>query len=190
MRIVAGKWRGQTLRQPPENITRPTTDRVREALMSAIESRGGFEGACVLDAFAGSGALGLEALSRGAGRVVFCEVNGKVLAVLKKNVAALPGAAGASKVLKADVTKTLPVADRPYDLVFLDPPYATDADAVASLVQALDERGALAEDAIVHYEHSKKDAQAAQEAFEHIQWEAAVSKKYGDIAFDLFRRTK
>ena len=105
MRIVAGAWRGQPLKQPPENITRPTTDRVRQALFSAIESRVDFEGLRVLDAFAGSGALGLEALSRGAAHATFCEVNGKVLHVLKANVAAMRGAAPRAIVMRADVLK-------------------------------------------------------------------------------------
>lgn len=188
MRIVAGTWRGQALRQPPESITRPTTDRVREALMSAIESRKGFAGLRVLDAFAGSGALGLEALSRGAAHATFCEVHAKVLAVLKANVAALKGASAASSIVRADVFKHPPLGDAPYDLVFLDPPYAVDAQDVAALVQALDEAGALAPDALVHYEHAKKSTQAAHAAFESLQWEAAVAKRYGDIAFDLYRR--
>ena len=190
MRIVAGRWRGQALRQPPESITRPTTDRVREALFSAIESSIDLEGTCVLDAFAGSGALGLEALSRGASRAVFCEVNGKVLPVLKGNVHALQGAQVASVVLRADSLKKPPVDAGPFDLVFLDPPYAYSADDVAAFVQSLDASGALAPDAIVYYEHAKKDTAAAQAAFEHIQWETAVSKRYGDIAFDLFRRNR
>ena len=212
MRIVAGKWRGQTLRQPPESITRPTTDRVREALFSALESRIDFEGLRVLDAFAGSGALGLEALSRGAEHVTFCEMNGKVLPVLKKNVASLPGAAGQSRIVRADALKVFggvasdskgagdggshsPTQVRTgvtlaeaFGLVLLDPPYAMEAATVAGLVRALDEAGLLAADAVVHYEHAKKDTQAAQDAFKRIQWETAVAKRYGDIAFDLFKR--
>lgn len=190
MRIVAGKWRGRPLALPPESITRPTTDRVREALFSALESRIDFAGIRVLDAFAGSGGLGLEALSRGAGHVVFCEVNGKVLPVLKRNVAGLDGARAASTVLRCDSLKRPPADAGPYDLVLLDPPYAYTASDVAAFVQALDAAGALAPDAVVHYEHAKKDASAVKTAFEQIQWETAVTKRYGDIAFDLFRRNR
>ena len=190
MRIVAGMWRGQPLKQPPENITRPTTDRVREALFSALESRMDWDGVRVLDAFAGSGALGLEALSRGAAHAVFCEVNGKVLGVLKGNIAAFRGAAAAAKVLKADSLKHPPVELGPFDLVFLDPPYAYSADDVAAFVDVLNAAGVLSPDAIIHYEHAKKDTAAAQAAFERIQWETAASKRYGDIAFDLFRRSR
>lgn len=190
MRIVAGIWRGQPLKQPPESITRPTTDRVREALFSAIESRVDFNGLRVLDAFAGSGALGLEALSRGAAHVTFCEVNGKVLPVLKGNVAALRGAPARTSVLRADVLKHVPVASAPFDLVLLDPPYAIPAADVAALVEALDKVGSLAPDALVHYEHAKKDTSAAQDAFEQIQWNTVVAKRYGDIAFELYRRNR
>ena len=190
MRIVAGAWRGQPLKQPPENITRPTTDRVREALFSAIESRVDFEGLRVLDAFAGSGALGLEALSRGAAHATFCEVNGKVLPVLKANVAAMRGAAPRAIVMRADVLKRPPMPSAPFDLVLLDPPYAVPAADVAALVQALDEAGALASDALVHYEHAKKDTSAVQDSFEKIQWDTVVAKHYGDIAFELYRRNR
>ena len=190
MRIVAGTWRGQTLRQPPESITRPTTDRVREALFSALDSRIEWEGAQVLDAFAGSGALGLEALSRGAAHATFCETNGKVLQVLKANVTALPGASSRATVLRADVMKRPPVGSRPFDLVLLDPPYAVPAAEVAALVRALDEAGALATDAVVHYEHAKKDTRTAQDAFEQIQWDTVVAKRYGDIAYELYRRNR
>ena len=191
MRIVAGRWRGQTLRQPPENITRPTTDRVREALFSAIESRVDLEGVHVLDAFAGSGALGLEALSRGAAHATFCEVNGKVLPILKGNVAALAGAKAASSVLKVDALKRIPAPSTgAFGLVFLDPPYAYAAADIAAFVTALDDAGALSDDVIVYYEHAKKDTEAAQAAFGAIQWRSAVAKRYGDIAFDLFRRTR
>ena len=190
MRIVAGKWRGQPLRQPPENITRPTTDRVREALFSALDSRIDWAGLRVLDAFAGSGALGLEALSRGAEHVTFCEVNGKVLPILKGNVAALREAGRASTVLRADVFKRPPAPSQPFGLVFLDPPYAVPAADVAALVAALEAASALAPDALVHYEHAKKDTSAAQDAFEQIQWEPVVAKRYGDIAYEIYRRDR
>ena len=90
MRIVAGAFRGRSVQAPAGEGTRPTTDRVREALFSSLYSlRGGFEGAVVLDAFAGSGALGIEALSRGAAQAVFYENDAKAAAVLKRNLASL-----------------------------------------------------------------------------------------------------
>ena len=90
MRIIAGEFRGRTIKAPKGEGTRPTTDRVRESLMSSVNSaRGGFEGAVVLDAFAGSGALGLEALSRGAANARFCERDGAAFKVVCANVEAV-----------------------------------------------------------------------------------------------------
>ncbi|MDR0350018.1 MAG: RsmD family RNA methyltransferase, partial [Coriobacteriales bacterium] len=131
MRIVAGRYGGRAIRTAPGLATRPTTDRVREAWASTTASLrdGGFAGARVLDAFAGSGALGLEALSRGAARVVFCENNRQALEALNENRAALADATELSTVCSLDVFT--PTAIRqlmrlgPYDLVILDPPYAT-----------------------------------------------------------------
>lgn len=121
MRIIAGKWRGRQLEQPPQNITRPTTDRVREALFSMLVSRiGSFEGSYVFDAFAGSGALGLEALSRGAKHVVFAEKDQSARRILQNNVAKLKCEGQVS--IEIDAFK-ISKAEQPFDLVFMDPPY-------------------------------------------------------------------
>ena len=129
MRIVAGQFRGRPLKAPKGEATRPTTDRVRESMMSAVESaRGGLEGAVVLDAFAGSGALGLEALSRGARCAHFFERSGEALRALCANVRSLGLDARRARLHRADVLKDPPVwASEPFDLVFLDPPYACPA---------------------------------------------------------------
>ena len=126
MRIIAGQFRGRTLAAPKGDGTRPTTDRVRESLMSAVFSqRGGFEDAVVLDAFAGSGALGLEALSRGAARAVFYECAPEAAKVVQKNVAKLGLEPARATVTRADVIERAPQFARPpFDLIFLDPPYA------------------------------------------------------------------
>ena len=100
------------------------------------------------------------------------------------------GAAARASVLRADVLKRPPMPSAPFDLVLLDPPYAVPAADVAALVQALDEAGALASDALVHYEHAKKDTSAVQDSFEKIQWDTVVAKRYGDIAFELYRRNR
>jgi 16S rRNA (guanine966-N2)-methyltransferase len=121
MRIIAGKWRGRQMELPPQNITRPTTDRVREALFSMLISRlRSFEGMRVLDAFAGSGALGLEALSRGAKHVTFAEKDKNVRRILQHNVSQLKCEEHAS--IEMDVFKVSKV-ERQFDLVFMDPPY-------------------------------------------------------------------
>lgn len=127
MRIIAGRWRGRKLAAPPGEATRPTADRVREALFSMLTSRlGSFEGLRVLDGFAGSGALGLEALSRGAARAVFVESDAAAVKVLRANVAALGAEAD---VMAVDLTAI--GAGTPVDLVVLDPPYGKGLAAAA-----------------------------------------------------------
>jgi 16S rRNA (guanine966-N2)-methyltransferase len=132
-RIVAGSAGGRQLTVPRRG-TRPTSDRVREALFSAIESAMDLEGARVLDLYAGTGALGLEALSRGAATAMLVESDSSALAVLRKNVAAvgLPGAV----VRPGKVSAVLAEAcAEPFDLVLADPPYALDpAPDLAALV--------------------------------------------------------
>jgi 16S rRNA (guanine966-N2)-methyltransferase len=121
MRIVAGEWGGRRIEAPPERGTRPTTDRVREAWMSALAAE--LTGARVLDLFAGSGALGLEALSRGASHATFVENAPAALRVLRANLTAL-GATDRGTVVRTDALRY--AADLPegsFDLAFADPPY-------------------------------------------------------------------
>jgi len=129
MRIIAGDWRGRPLTAPPGDATRPTADRTREALFSMLASRvGGFDDLAVADLFAGSGALGLEALSRGAASCLFVEQDRAALDVLKANVARL-GAKGAE--VRAGSVLALGPARAPLDLILMDPPYASGAGNVA-----------------------------------------------------------
>jgi 16S rRNA (guanine966-N2)-methyltransferase len=122
MRIIAGEWRGRAIDAPPGKATRPTGDRVRETLFSMLASRiGSFEDLRVADLFAGSGALGLEALSRGAAHASFVENDPAAAAVIKRNVAKL-GAADRVRILGGSAL-ALPWS-KPFDLVFADPPYA------------------------------------------------------------------
>lgn len=121
MRIIAGRWRGRTLIAPPGDATRPTSDRTREALFSMLTSRlGSFEELRVADLFAGTGALGLEALSRGAARCTFVERDREALAALKANIAKL-GAEGTD--IRAQAAEGF--VGGPFDLVLLDPPYGS-----------------------------------------------------------------
>ena len=120
MRIVAGKWRGRTIEAPPGIATRPTADRVRETLFSMLSSRlGSFDDLRVADLFAGSGALGLEALSRGAASATFVERDSEAAAVIRRNAEKL----GASVQLLTGSALALPNSE-PFHLVFADPPYA------------------------------------------------------------------
>ena len=121
MRIIAGKWRGRTLIAPPGATTRPTGDRTREALFSMLASRlGSFEGLSVVDLFAGTGALGLEALSRGAASCTFVERDRPALEALRANVEKLAAEAD----IRAQSAENF--SGGPFDLALLDPPYGTD----------------------------------------------------------------
>jgi 16S rRNA (guanine966-N2)-methyltransferase len=133
--VIAGRYGGRRLRTPPGEATRPTSDRVREALFSILGAR--VQDARVLDLFAGSGALGLEALSRGAQRATFVESAPAALAALRANLVALGADA---EVVRADALRWLrgaPAAARQYDLVFLDPPYRRAAELGAPLSASL-----------------------------------------------------
>jgi len=134
MRIIAGEWRGRSIEAPPGMATRPTADRVRETLFSMLASRlGSFEDLRVADLFAGSGALGLEALSRGAVSATFVESDPQAGAVIRRNAEKL----GASFQVLAGSALALPRSD-PFDLVFADPPYAAGSGSpvVAAVAKA------------------------------------------------------
>ena len=140
MRIIAGEWRGRRLRVPPGTATRPTADRVRETLFSMLASRlGSFEDLRVADLFAGSGALGLEALSRGAAFATFVENDAKAAAAIRANATEL-GALDRVQILGGSAL-ALPRSE-PFDLVFADPPYATGSGTAA--VRAVADAGWLA----------------------------------------------
>ena len=130
MRIIAGEWRGRKLGAPMGDSTRPTADRTRETLFSMLVSRiGTFEGLAVADLFAGSGALGLEALSRGAANCLFVEQDAAAIRFLRANIAALRAPERCE--VRAGSVLALGPAKAPLDLVLLDPPYASGAGAVA-----------------------------------------------------------
>lgn len=181
MRIVAGSLRGRVVAAPDGDGTRPTVDRVREALFSSLYSLlGGFEDIVALDAFAGSGALGIEALSRGAARAVFYERDAKAAAVVSHNLASCDLDSSRATVVKRDVMQAPPTnALQPFGLVFLDPPYAHDVAQVMDMVRALADAGALAEGAVVVYEHDAKAKESVAQAFESANFDIIVNKNYG-----------
>jgi 16S rRNA (guanine966-N2)-methyltransferase len=131
LRIVAGQFKGRRLATPRGTRTRPTADRVREALFSML---GHVAGARVLDLYAGSGALAIEALSRGAGSAVFVERDPPAVAAIERNLAAIGVEA---VVVRQDVMRYLPRADGPFELVFCDPPYDSAARLAGPLAQHL-----------------------------------------------------
>ncbi|MDE2007823.1 MAG: 16S rRNA (guanine(966)-N(2))-methyltransferase RsmD [Rhodospirillales bacterium] len=156
IRIVAGRWRGRRLRAPAGTATRPTADRVRQALfdmlMHAPWARGDIAGAEVLDVFAGTGAMGLEALSRGAARAGFIERDPAALAALRANIAAC-GADAEADVIVADALA--PPPGRPANLIFLDPPYGQNL--VPRALAALAGAGWIAPGALIIAE-AERDA--------------------------------
>lgn len=134
-RIIAGTHRGRQLAVPPGAVTRPTSDRAREGMFSSLQSLLDLEGAAVLNLYAGSGALGLEALSRGAASATLVESDERVLAVLRRNTETLGLPA---VVVGLEVERFLAGTPEPYDLVLLDPPYELEIDLAALVPWAAD----------------------------------------------------
>lgn len=188
-RVIAGVARGRRLAVPPGRTTRPTSDRAREGLFATLTAiRGTLAGAAMLDLYAGSGAVGLEALSRGAIRVLFVESDPRAARVIRENMGVVglpggsvitdrvervlargPGAAGAS----------LPGTAGGYDLVVADPPYAAGDEELASMLVLLVKGGWLAADAIVTVERASRSAP--------VPWPAGYApdraRRYGEATF-------
>ena len=157
MRIVGGSLRGRRLAAPKGNAVRPTTDRTRETLFNILRNLDAVEGAFVLDAFCGTGALALEALSRGAARATLLDRAQASLALARANVAAL-GQDASTTILRADATRPPPLRGEPHDLVLLDPPYGRGLGDRA--LTALADAGWIAPGATVVLEE-RTDAPAA-----------------------------
>ena len=189
MRIVAGEFRGRIIDAPEGEGTRPTTDRVREALFSSLYSlRGGFDGAVVLDAFAGSGALGIEALSRGAERAVFFENAQRAAKACQRNLGVCKLDASRAVIMRRDFLRNPPITQiPPFDLVFLDPPYAFDPQNVLQVIRTLVDSEAISRDAIVVYEHAHTAAREVAEAAQAAGFELAASKKYGKTGVAILK---
>jgi 16S rRNA (guanine966-N2)-methyltransferase len=186
-RIISGRLRGRTITVPPAG-TRPTTDRVREALFSAIVSRVDLEGAAVLDLFAGSGALGLEAVSRGADVAWFIEDDPRAVAVLRGNASTLSSSLPSVRptvrraALPAAVSGPCPVPGG-FHLVLADPPYERSGELDAPVLGALLDGGWLAEDALVVWERSRR--------YPAVRWpdgyEVVFERSYGETAVEMAR---
>ena len=169
MRVVGGRLRGRALTGPKSETIRPTADRLRESLFNVLVHSYGdpIEQARVLDLFAGTGALGIEALSRGAGFALFVDESGEARALIRENVAVL-GLGGVTRIFRRDATK-LGVAHpvEPFSLVFADPPYGRDL-AAAALAAARD-GGWLTPDALAVVEEAAKPGFAVPDGFLELE---------------------
>ncbi|MER7672673.1 16S rRNA (guanine(966)-N(2))-methyltransferase RsmD [Kitasatospora sp. NPDC096128] len=176
-RVIAGAAGGRRLAVPPGRGTRPTSDKAREAMFSTLEAfRGTLHGARMLDLFGGSGAVGLEALSRGAEHVLLVEADAQAVRVIRENVRTigLPGAE--VRAARAEKVIAGPPPQSPYDLVFLDPPYVVTDDEVREMLITLSAGGWLAEDALVTVERSTRGGEFGwPEGFEVLR-----SRRYGE----------
>jgi len=185
VRIVGGRFRGRTIAAPAGMLTRPTSDRVRESLFNILaHGVEGFsvEGARVLDLFAGSGALGLEALSRGAAYCLFVEDNADARGAIRENIQAL-GLTGASKVWRRDATKLGPAAPmQPFQLLFADPPYRKGLGELA--LGAAAEGSWLSPGAVCVLEERADVGVALPAAFALVD-----VRTYGDTALHFLRKT-
>ena len=179
MRIIAGSYRGTALTPVGKGDAnahlRPTSDRVRESLFSILASRVDMTGAHVLDLFAGTGALGLEALSRGAAQLCFVDNGRAAYKLLSKNIAKLR-AAEQCNIMTCDATKLPANPYPPFDLIFLDPPYGKDLGVTA--LEAAATNGWLAEDALIVWEEDAP--QTPPDGFEQID-----TRRYGDTHVTL-----
>ena len=165
MRIVAGKFRGKALLSPTDDSIRPTSDRARESVFNILSSRlsPNLDGMKVLDLFAGTGALGLEALSRGASSVVFVDLGAEARGLIRDHIEAF-GAGGVAKLLRRDATALGPAGTMgPMDLVFLDPPYGKGLGEQA--LASLRDGNWLAKNATIVFEESAETPVALPDGF-------------------------
>ncbi|MFF7310015.1 16S rRNA (guanine(966)-N(2))-methyltransferase RsmD [Streptomyces sp. NPDC008137] len=180
-RVIAGRAGGRRLAVPPGTGTRPTSDRAREGLFSTWQSLlgGPLEGERVLDLYAGSGAVGLEALSRGASHTLLVEADARATRTVRENVKSLglPGAEVRSGKAEQIIRASHP--GDPYDLVFLDPPYAVTDDDLREILLTLRTEGWLAEEALVTVERSTRGGEFRwPEGFEALR-----ARRYGEGTF-------
>lgn len=187
LRIIAGRWRGRRWRFPADTAIRPTPDRVRETLFNWLAPH--VSGARVLDLFAGSGALGLEALSRGAASADFVDSDPRCIEALRERLRDWQGGAEPHAVqaqcFRADATSWLRTPRAPYDIVFVDPPFA--AGLWASICKTLERDGYLAPHAFIYLE---TPAANEREPLADLppSWRPWRSGKAGEVGYHLYRR--
>ena len=179
LRIIGGEWRGRKLRFPEVPNLRPTPDRVRETIFNWLAPM--IEGAKCLDLFAGSGALGLEALSRGAALTTFVDSHKKATQSIEEHLSLLNGNDRA-RVIQMDSMKFLNSEAQKFDLVFLDPPY--QLDLMEKIVPVLEEKDLLADDAMLYLEIEKRQSLPKLPD----RWKQLKDKTAGEVHYFLFQR--
>lgn len=185
-RIIAGAHGGRRLSAPAGALTRPTSDRVREAFFSSLDSMIDLTGVRFADLYAGSGAVGLEALSRGAGHALLVESEARAARTIRDNIVALR-VGNAARLVTGKVAHVLagPPDGGPYDVVFADPPYAVDATEVAEVQHALVDFGWLAPDAVIAFERATRGGA--------VTWLDGItgdrSRRYGETTLWYGRRS-
>jgi 16S rRNA (guanine966-N2)-methyltransferase len=189
-RIIAGAHGGRRLAAPPGDKTRPTSDRVREAYFSALDTMVDLSGARFADLYAGSGAVGLEALSRGAGFALLVEADARAARAIRDNIVTLR-VGNAARLVTGKVSQVLaqPPDGGPYDVIFADPPYAVTDDEIEQVQQALVDNGWLAGGAVVTFERSSRTSVRG----EPLSWVDGVtadrSRRYGETTLWYGRRS-
>ncbi len=177
MRVIAGEFKGRTLFSPKDRLIRPTSDRVREFIFSVIGES--IRGAAVLDLFCGTGALGLEAKSRGAANIVFVDCSRNALELVRRNCSLLKVEASILKGDAISVLSTMPAST--FDYIFCDPPY--DYEQPSLLLQTIKETGRLSPEGLLIYESSWR-----RPIPEAAGWTALRSRKLGETCVTFFFR--
>jgi 16S rRNA (guanine966-N2)-methyltransferase len=184
MRITAGLYRSRVLRAPKGDRTRPTSDRVREALFSILEAHSSLAGSRVLDLYAGTGALGLEAISRGCAHATFVECQRDAIASIRANVAAL-GCADRTRIVAAAAERSFAELRglAPFDLVFADPPYAdVPSGAAVGVITKVLAEGLVPAGAAFVLEHAARDAAPKVPGLAPED-----ERRYGDTCLSFYR---
>lgn len=176
MRVIAGKYRGRKLTPPKDMAVRPTIDRIKEALFNIIQFK--VRDACVLDLFSGSGAIGLECVSRGAKYVVLCDKDKASIEIINKNFS---GVEFCGKIVQADFLNVIATENLKYDIVYLDPPY--NSDLAERAIIELVKHNRLADDATIIFEHNIQKKYSSPNGLEIYD-----TRKHGEVILDFIKQ--
>lgn len=182
MRVIAGKYKGRRLETVPDNSVRPATDKVKGAIFNVLQSRVNWHSANVLDLYAGSGSIGIEALSRGAKNCIFVEKSRNAFQFLKSNIASI-GADNEATVVYGDAETFVDSSRTKFSIVFADPPYALEA--LKNIPNKIFEKDLVADDGYLIIEHP-----ARYEFAQNSLWHVVVQKVYGNTSVSFFQHKK